>query len=83
MKIRFFKARQSSLLIETIADLEKYFGLDATPFKFDYYAELDRSGSLKQIDVETYLIQTKVWFMCEDGDYMIRQPEPVLSKTAA
>lgn len=83
MKIRCFKPNQSSLRIETIEELEAYFGMEATSFKHDYYAELDRLGCLKQIDVEAYLIQTKVWFMFEDGDYLIRSNDESLSKKAA
>ncbi|GAA4395740.1 hypothetical protein GCM10023187_03040 [Nibrella viscosa] len=83
MKIRWFKPNQSALRIETVGELEDYFGRDATPFKYDYYGELDRSGSLKQIDVEAYLIQTSVWFMFEDGDYLIRNEIDSLSKHAA
>lgn len=55
--------------IETVAQLEKHFGVEATPLKESYYGDIIPDACLCQIDLDRFMADKTDRFYKDWGDW--------------
>ena len=62
--------RLKDIDIETVAQFEEHFGVDANDFKYDFYEDLIKDSCLCQIDLDKFFADKKDRFEYDCGDWL-------------